>query len=184
MWTLTNPGGGSGAGVVSTRLARSGCEAILKYSPDADVALHLREDIPATHPPEQWGLCRFVQVSRNDFQRHVRQPWTNRTSPAQFTAPNPCSSRDRIMHAACLPCPRDAVADTITVPYYPTLKARQRDLWASGSCAVVETTPQNVGEKPCETLDLQARKTLWMSPRVTTMPPLLPPTIGYRHVDG
>ena len=89
MWTLTNPGGGSGAEVVSTRLALSGCEAIPKYSPDADVALHLRQDILATHPPEHWGLCWIVQVSRNDGQRHVRQPWTDGTSPAQFTAPKP-----------------------------------------------------------------------------------------------
>ena len=33
-------------------------------------------------------------------------------------------------------------------------------MWEWGSCAVVETTPQIVGEEFCETLDLQARKTL------------------------
>ena len=98
------------------------------------------------------------------------------TGRAQYNSwhPNPYSSRDRTMPAVSLPCPGDAIADTVTIPCCPTLIARQRDLWASGSCAVVETTPQIVGEELCGTLDLQARKTLWMSPRVKTMPPLLP----------
>lgn len=64
------------------------------------------------------------------------------------------------MPAVLLPCPEDAIADTVTIPCCPTLIARQRDLWASGSCAVVETTPQIVDEELCGTQDLRARKTL------------------------
>ena len=86
---IEHPGGGSGAGVVSTRLALNSCEVIHKCSPDADVAQHFRQDILATHPHEHWGLCRIVHVSRKDDRRHVRQLWTDGTSPAQFTAPKP-----------------------------------------------------------------------------------------------
>jgi ubiquinone/menaquinone biosynthesis C-methylase UbiE len=48
------------------------------------------------------------------------------------------------------------MADTIIVPDYAALKARQRDMWASGNYAVVGTTLQIVGEELCEALDLRA----------------------------
>ena len=48
------------------------------------------------------------------------------------------------------------MADTIIAPDYAALKARQRDMWASGNYAVVGTTLQIVGEELCEALDLRA----------------------------